>query len=470
MMKRRLLLTTALVSVAAGARAALNDDVNNPSVVSPLTGLNTTFTNLNVNANGPPGTVVGLAAGSITSSSIQLTWSAGSGGTATSWTVTKRTPTGSGSYVSAAGSFTATGGTVTGLVASSSYDFQVVATNASGSSAPATLTNVSTTGAGAVPMPSAANRPSFSGSTLSWSGPVGGGASNGDYTPQTQVLTTSGPVTTSSANQIIQNLHITGGDPGVQVNHNGVLIRRCYMVNTLNVDETHGVFITAGITGTVIEDCFFNGNNSSSEGNGVSGDNFAVSSCTIRRCHFHLCAQAIHYTLNNVNFTENYCDQWSGGDSDFFEVYPVGGSCNNLLVQYNYFTGPDNAVHGGDSGINLSTSAGLPNGKIGPNVVIDTNWFVRTDSGQQDAWQYHSIVNDTRGGAGERLEFTFTNNGIYNVMGTPAYNTSILFGAPSSGATQNGGGLVHDSGNYVMSNPTSLTGTLYQGGKGAGRL
>jgi hypothetical protein len=48
MMKRWLFLLIALLHISC-ARAAMNDDVNNPSVVSPLTGLTTTFTGLSVN-------------------------------------------------------------------------------------------------------------------------------------------------------------------------------------------------------------------------------------------------------------------------------------------------------------------------------------------------------------------------------------------------------------------------------------
>lgn len=93
----------------------------------------------------PPGTVASLASTAQTSTTITLSWAAGSGGPATSWTVTQRTPSGSGSYSSAAGTFSDTGGTVTGLTPNASYDFQVVATNTAGSSSAATLTGVSTT-------------------------------------------------------------------------------------------------------------------------------------------------------------------------------------------------------------------------------------------------------------------------------------------------------------------------------------
>ena len=93
-----------------------------------------------------PNTVTGLSMTLATSNMITLAWSE-SGGSPTARTVTQRTPSGTGPYVAASGSFGASGGTVTGLLASSSYDFQVVESNASGSSGVATLSNVSTTAA-----------------------------------------------------------------------------------------------------------------------------------------------------------------------------------------------------------------------------------------------------------------------------------------------------------------------------------
>jgi len=97
-----------------------------------------------------PGAVTGLALSASTASSITLGWTE-SGGTPSTRTVTQRTPSGSGSYVAAAGTFTATGGAVTGLAAGTAYDFQVVESNATGTSAASTLLNVTTAAAPAVP-------------------------------------------------------------------------------------------------------------------------------------------------------------------------------------------------------------------------------------------------------------------------------------------------------------------------------
>lgn len=91
-----------------------------------------------------PNAVTSLAKTGSTTTSITLSW-AESGGTPTTRTITYRS-TGSGSYVAVPGTtgLGSTGATVTGLTASTAYDFQVVESNTGGTSAATTLTNVST--------------------------------------------------------------------------------------------------------------------------------------------------------------------------------------------------------------------------------------------------------------------------------------------------------------------------------------
>jgi hypothetical protein len=311
---------------------------------------------------------------------------------------------------------------------------------------------------GAVPMPSLTSgtgfalRPVYSAPNLTWEGPVGGGPSTGTYTSQTQSLTTVSAVTTSSAGQVIENKYITG-NPAIQVNHNNVTIRRCFLQSTpANTDSSVTVNIANGVTGTIVEDCYLDGNGTSNDCNGVSNNvNWAIDHVTVRRCHFYRYGQCIRFTLTNVSFLENYCEYIAGPDQDYVECYPNGGIVNNLTIQYNYFTGPDNAVNGGDSALNFTTGSGLPVGNIGPNINVDHNWMVRTETTQSDAWQYHYIVTDRSSGGS--LEITVTNNGFYS-----GKSGATWFDASSSSATT-GSGLIHHSGNYVMSSPTSSTGT-----------
>jgi cellulose 1,4-beta-cellobiosidase len=104
------------------------------------------LTNVSTASSGSaPGAITNLASGTITSTTVPLTWTAATTGSPTSTTVQYRLH-GSGSWTTATSALsgTATSYTVTGLTAATAYDFQVYATNASGSGTVATLTNVST--------------------------------------------------------------------------------------------------------------------------------------------------------------------------------------------------------------------------------------------------------------------------------------------------------------------------------------
>lgn len=144
----------------------------------------------NAGGNGPPATLSGvltipaavtaLAVGTITSTTVGLTWSNATG--ATAWTVTQRTPSGSGSYLASSLSVaaSATGATVSGLSTGSSYDFQVVAGNATGSGAAATLMGV-------IPMTQPVGQvtsvklgtPTSTIMPITWTAPGGGAAPTG---------------------------------------------------------------------------------------------------------------------------------------------------------------------------------------------------------------------------------------------------------------------------------------------------
>jgi Fibronectin type III domain len=99
----------------------------------------------------PPGQVVGLGAGSQTTGSIALTWSApGSGGAVSGYTVQYRVSGGSAWTLFASGLATISE-TITGLAAGTTYDFQVSAMNSAGSGPPSAAATASTSpAAGAV--------------------------------------------------------------------------------------------------------------------------------------------------------------------------------------------------------------------------------------------------------------------------------------------------------------------------------
>jgi hypothetical protein len=92
-----------------------------------------------------PGQVTNLNASNPTASSITLNWSApNSGGAVNSYTVQYRV-TGNSTWSTYATGITNTTVSATGLVASTSYDFQVYAVNAGGSGQPSPVTSASTT-------------------------------------------------------------------------------------------------------------------------------------------------------------------------------------------------------------------------------------------------------------------------------------------------------------------------------------
>jgi len=105
-------------------------------------------------SGGPaaPGQPTGLAVGTVTSSSVALSWSApGSGGSASGYTLNYRV-TGTGAWAAAVTGMSGLGFAVTGLSASTGYDFEVIATNASGSG-PASAVVSTTTAAPATQPP-----------------------------------------------------------------------------------------------------------------------------------------------------------------------------------------------------------------------------------------------------------------------------------------------------------------------------
>jgi hypothetical protein len=143
-----------------------------------------------------PGQVTGVAANTITYSTIGLSWSPpSSGGTATSYTIQYRI-TGNTTWTSQAALVTST--TIAGLTATTSYDIQVIAGNSAGNG-PASATLTSTTAAAPTIVPGqvvglAAVSASSSTIGLSWTAPLSGGAV-GSYTLLYRITGQSGWIT-----------------------------------------------------------------------------------------------------------------------------------------------------------------------------------------------------------------------------------------------------------------------------------
>lgn len=102
----------------------------------------------------PPNAPTALAVvGTPGQTDINLQWTAPSVGTPPfTYQVSSRTPSGNGSFTPIGGSVTTTTEDITGLVAGTTYDFQVVATNGAGTGpASAILAGASTAGASVAP-------------------------------------------------------------------------------------------------------------------------------------------------------------------------------------------------------------------------------------------------------------------------------------------------------------------------------
>ena len=122
----------------------------------------------------PPGAVTGLAAGSVTQTSVALTWTAPAGGGAVGAYDVLYRVTGSGAF-SILASTGATNDTLASLYPNTSYDFAVFAANGAGPGALSNVVTVQTVGA--VPntpggFSAAAATPAYSSAALSWAASV----------------------------------------------------------------------------------------------------------------------------------------------------------------------------------------------------------------------------------------------------------------------------------------------------------
>ena len=145
-----------------------------------------------------PGQVTGLAAGTASSTTMPLTWTApASGGAVATYTVQYRVNGGS-TWTTASSAVTGTSYSATGLVAATSYNFQVIAVNAAGSGMPSAMLTASTTVAAPAQVTGlAAGTATSTTMPLSWTAPATGGTV-ATYTVNYRV-TGSGTWVTASA-------------------------------------------------------------------------------------------------------------------------------------------------------------------------------------------------------------------------------------------------------------------------------
>jgi hypothetical protein len=328
------------------------------------------------------------------------------------------------------------------------YTLSVRADNSFGQGVPGTITIVCSQ----LPWPSLSNRPSVSGGTITWTGPIGGGPSTVNDSSQSHALTThSGDFTTSSNGQVVQYQDITGN---FILQHNNVTLKNCRVQGII----APWSFTTGGNTGFVVEDCDFTSMDDVATPIGAGHGDGALTSVIMRRC-------ASHDTENNttkyfvgVVIKDTIFYNVNGADADQVECYttttggPPGGNngvgpSNNLVVCNNTFQGPlISGVY--NSAVNFTNGnqdgAGSPTtGAIGPNMYVDHNFF--NDCAPVTG---HIICDDNSQGSGT-IQWNATNNGFFRTAGQNYRRDATTIST--------------NTGNYNMASAGDFTGTAANG-------
>ena len=301
--------------------------------------------------------------------------------------------------------------------------------------------------------PYTTNRPQFSGSTLTWIGPVyalggsyvsGGHPSTANDTQQSLVLTSSGGITTSSDGQIIEGLNISGT---VSVQNNNVTIRKCRI--TVSGQTAYAISLgTLTISGLVVEDCLLDGGKASYEGisnggSGSVGNNLTVQRNTITGFENLLTV----WPWNNSTIVDNYMTQCGNSnnpsyDGDFIEFY----TASNITVSHNQFDVANSQLNNVtlNSVLNLTTVGGNDTGiSFNNNLISNANIMP------------HACI-DGDISSGGTLSWSFTNNGFYNSGTTNGYSALTHNSVTAPNASPN-------SGNYTAATQTSTSGTPING-------
>lgn len=254
--------------------------------------------------------------------------------------------------------------------------------------------------------PSAANRPTLSGNTLRWIGPLGGGPSTTNDVVQTQVLTNSGAITTSANGQVIQNLKITGG---INVRNTGVIIRRCW------VDGVYaGSASPNGPYAPTVEDCQIAGT-----GRG-SGDRGYAGGGAIRRLNISGFENGIVCDGNpGMTIHDCYIHDLNGTPDPHVDGIECNGSLSNITIEHNRIEAWNT------SDVNINNDFGSIN-----HIVVNNNQLLNDPLRTAPAYCVYS--DQKRAKPGIITNVQFTNNimqlNFYRRYGSIQNNTVVWTG------------------------------------------
>ena len=251
--------------------------------------------------------------------------------------------------------------------------------------------------------------------------------------------------------QLIEGLAISAGasGPAVNVSHNGVTVRRCYLAVSGFPGLAVGLNATT-ITGTLVEDCEEYGGNDASTNYAnaqISGVAALTQFLTVRRCNIHGFEKFLggQEQQNNL-YIDNVLWQPSGGDAD---GVPCWFASNHVTVEHNYIYNTGGSDASFDTLINITNYDGNPT-IGGTDPLTDINFTGNAMNGTQISGHW-VIAQDYQGGtAAVASNIQITNNGFIGNHGQ----------TPSGGVAA---GVTANSGNFVMATALATSGSLVNG-------
>lgn len=270
-------------------------------------------------------------------------------------------------------------------------------------------------------IPDATNRPIVSGGTITWTGPVAGGASDGSDVEQSHAITASTVYATTSNGQVVEYKDI---NDSFEILHSNVTLRRC------RIKGGSWTIVSVGASGAIIEDCELDGTGGTQYQAISHFGDYSFTGATIRRCNIHHVENGVTSGVQNTTIEDCWFHTFVGPDCDQVELY--GGS-TNVIVQRNTFDGVGTSGSYVNAGVNLTNWGGTVT-----SIQVKNNWF-------RDFVSF-AICDDQDQGGGT-LSWSCTGNGFYS---NGSYRRSGTTPSPNSG-------------NYVMVTDASTSGSPLNG-------